>query len=49
MLLPWIVVVLVLLAAVIGFTRYVKRRAKGETPRPTADDQRRGTESAGRV
>jgi hypothetical protein len=49
MLLPWIVAILVLLAASLGFARFLKRRAKGETPPVTREDPRRGHEAAGRL
>jgi hypothetical protein len=52
MLLPWIVAILVLLAASLGFARFLKRRAKGETPpvtRDTREDPQRGHEAAGRL
>jgi hypothetical protein len=50
MLIPWIVVIAALGAALIGFLAFVRRKARGEPPPPRPDaDRARGRESAGRL
>jgi len=50
MLLPWILVLAVLIAALIGFLSFVRRRARGEPPAPRPDtDRPRGQEAADKL